>query len=142
MTKKYVPKALRKLVLERARNRCEYCLSQGDLTAIPMEIDHIFPEALEGLTREDNLCLACSYCNDSKHKRNNAPDPVSGEVVSLFNPRTQIWSEHFAWSEKGDEVLGLTPTGRATVVALRLNRFELFKARRAWVKAGWHPPQD
>jgi hypothetical protein len=62
--------------------------------------------------------------------------------VRLFNPRRQRWLEHFTWTPEGDLVIGLTPTGRATIVALQLNRPTLVRARRLWVVAGWHPPGD
>ena len=107
-----------------------------------MEIDHLIPEALGGRSDEENLWLACSPCNDAKGCRIVATDPTSGEVVRLFNPRYQIWGDHFAWSEKGDLILGLTPTGRATVLALKLNRPSLVRARQVWVSVGWHPPAD
>jgi hypothetical protein len=62
--------------------------------------------------------------------------------MALFNPRRQIWREHFAWTPEGDRIIGLTAVGRATTVALNLNRPALVKARQVWVAAGWHPPQD
>jgi hypothetical protein len=62
--------------------------------------------------------------------------------VSLFNPRRQLWDEHFCWSESGTEIWGTTPAGRATVVALRLNNPEIVMARRLWVTAGWWPPEE
>ena len=107
-----------------------------------MELDHLIPEALGGVTAEDNLWLACSLCNDSKGYRIAAEDPTTGEAVRLFNPRHQDWHEHFRWSEGGCVITGLTPAGRATVVALHLNRPTLVLARRAWVAVGWHPPKD
>jgi hypothetical protein len=58
----------------------------------------------------------------------------------LFNPRTQAWTDHFAWSQDGSRVLGLTPSGRATLERLRMNRERLFMARELWVQAGWPPP--
>ena len=109
---------------------------------MPMEIDHIIPESLGGTTVRDNLWLACSMCNDRKANRIAAPDPDTGEIVRLFDPRRQIWLNHFRWSADGDRVIGITPAGRATVVALRMNRAELVEARRGWVIAGWHPPKD
>jgi hypothetical protein len=63
-------------------------------------------------------------------------------MVRLFNPRDQVWSDHFRWSEAGDYILGSTATGRATVIALNLNRPTLVRARQAWVAVGWHPPSD
>jgi hypothetical protein len=53
----------------------------------------------------------------------------------------QPWIEHFMWNDNGTQIPGLTPVGRATVVALQLNRPLLVGARRRWVLAGWHPPQ-
>jgi hypothetical protein len=63
-------------------------------------------------------------------------------LESLFNPRCQVGSEHFAWTPEGDRIIGLTPTGRTTVTTLNLNRLSLVKARQLWVSVGWHPPQD
>jgi hypothetical protein len=63
-------------------------------------------------------------------------------MVPLFNPRRQVWREHFAWTTEGDRIIGLTTIGRATVIALDLNRPSLVKARQVWVAAGWHPPKD
>jgi hypothetical protein len=105
-----------------------------------MEIDHIIPESLGGITEEENLWLACSLCNDHKSNRIIAEDPVTEATVRLFDPRRQIWTDHFCWTEEGDKIIGLTPVGRATIVALQLNRPVLVKARQLWVTAGWHPP--
>jgi len=52
-----------------------------------MEIDHIIPEILGGLTVEENLWLACSLCNDHKGDRIAGRDAVTGETVRLFDPR-------------------------------------------------------
>ncbi|MBC8447685.1 MAG: HNH endonuclease, partial [Chloroflexi bacterium] len=94
-----------------------------------------------GLTEEDNLWLACSLCNENKGIRTVALDPLTGEMAPLFNPRRQVWQEHFAWIAEGDRIIGLTAIGRATVIALNLNRLSLVKARQVWVAAGWHPPK-
>ena len=63
-------------------------------------------------------------------------------MVSLFNPRRQAWSEHFAWAEDGAIIVGLTPSGRATELALHLNRLVLVRARQRWISVGWHPPAE
>jgi hypothetical protein len=109
---------------------------------LSFEIDHVIARQHSGPTRPGNLALACSLCNDSKNNRIAALDPVTGEVVRLFDPRHQVWGEHFGWSLEGDRILGLTPVGRATAAALNLNRPALVKARQAWVAVGWHPPKD
>lgn len=107
-----------------------------------MEIEHIVPESLGGLTVEANLWIACKLCNDHKRERIEAPDPLTNVIAPLFNPRTQRWSEHFTWTPEGERIIGLTPTGRATVVALKLNRSVLVDARQVWVAAGLHPPKE
>jgi len=103
-------------------------------------VDHIIPESLGGTTTLDNLCLACWGCNLIKQDRIAALDPETGEVVRLFHPHKQDWHEHFTWVAGGLFIVGLTPTGRATVSALKLNRAPLVSARRLWIEAGWHPP--
>jgi hypothetical protein len=91
---------------------------------------------------EENLWLACSLCNDHEVDRVVSVNPVSGLVVRLFDPRPQVWAEHFQWTPEGDQVIGVTPSGRATIVAFNLNRPLLVRSRRAWVAVGWHPPSD
>jgi hypothetical protein len=109
---------------------------------LPLEIDHIIPEAAGGLTVEANLWVACAWCNLVKGNKTHFRDPVTGRLVRLFNPRMQSWKRHFAWSADGAEIIGRTAYGRATVVALDLNNALLVEARRSWVAAGWHPPKD
>ena len=107
-----------------------------------MESDDIIPEAHGGRTEEANLWLACTACNLRKGDRLTAWDPLSEARAPLFNPRQQSWSEHFSWSPDGLHIIGLTPIGRATRLALDLNRPVLVRARQLWVQAGWHPPAD
>jgi hypothetical protein len=136
----YIPVQLQQHIREDAGQRCGYCLSSEIVTGIPLEIEHIIPTSLGGLTTRHNLWLACHRCNKYKGNRIETPDPETEEVVSLFNPRTQIWYEHFRWSADGTRVVGLTPIGRATVEALHVNNEYVVAARRFWVFAGWHPP--
>lgn len=102
-----------------------------------MHIDHIIPGAGD---HPDNLALACASCNLSKNDAIAIVDPETGERVALFNPRTQRWSEHFAWIDDGCRIHGLTPTGRATVQRLGMNVERLVIARLLWILAGVHPP--
>lgn len=142
MSRTYIPKPLRRLVAAQSRYRCGYCLTQEVVVGTPMQVDHIVPEALGGKTEEDNLWLACSLCNQHKNDQIAARDPLTGALELLFDPRHQVWSEHFAWTAEGDFMVGLTPTGRATIIALQVNRPSLVRARQAWVAVGWHPPND
>lgn len=137
-----VPAELRRRISEQARRRCGYCLTLEMVIGCEMEVDHLVPEARGGSTEEQNLWLACSPCNGHKNDRMTAPDPSTGEVVLLFNPRRQEWTDHFEWAEGGVMICGRTPIGRATVQALHLNRPPIVTARRLWVSAGWHPPKD
>ena len=141
MSTTYIPKALRDRVADQSRHRCGYCLTQVQIVGTLMEIEHLIPRALGGQTEEGNLWLACSPCNEHKADRIAALDPETGELARLFNPRQQPWHEHFAWTPEEDQIVGLTPTGRATVGALHLNRPAIVRSRRLWVRAGWHPPE-
>ncbi len=105
-----------------------------------MHIEHILPLSRRGTSDEQNLCLACAWCNSYKWAQIYALDPITGQEVALFHPRTQRWHEHFRWSENGVYIIGLTAVGRATVDALKMNNPFIVPARRHWVEAGWHPP--
>jgi hypothetical protein len=142
MSPGHIPKALRDRVANDARHRCGYCLTVETVVGTPMDIDHILPQARGGTNDEANLWLACALCNSHKGDKLTAIDPLSGESVRLFDPRRQAWVDHFAWSSDAVRIVGLTPTGRATVSALNLNRPSLVIARELWVAAGWHPPRD
>jgi hypothetical protein len=107
---------------------------------MPLHVEHIIPLAAGGKSDEENLWLACPLCNGFKGSQTHHLDPETGEAAPLFNPRWQNWSDHFQWSAGGVEIRGLTPAGRATVVALKLNSDNLTRARRRWVLVGWHPP--
>jgi len=102
-----------------------------------MHIDHILPGYGD---HPDNLALACASCNLAKYHASEARDSQTGQMVSLFNPRTQLWAEHFAWIDGGRRILGLTATGRATVERLGMNQDRVVNARSLWVQARVHPP--
>ncbi len=142
MSRTHISEALRRRVAAAARLRCGYCQTLQVVVGYPLHIEHIIPEAAGGLSTEDNLWLACCVCNNAKGVQTHAYDPVTRTDVPLFNPRTQDWQEHFAWSRDGTQVIGLTPTGRATVLALQLNSPLRVLARQRWVLTGWHPPRD
>ena len=82
-----------------------------------LEIEHLVPRARGGSDEESNLWLSCSLCNRYKGTQVEVTEPLTGDVVPLYNPRTNNWHEHFSWSSDGAKIVGLTPTGRATVAA-------------------------
>jgi 5-methylcytosine-specific restriction endonuclease McrA len=59
VSQSYIPKALRERIAARARHRCGLCLTAEAITGMPHVVDHLMPEALGGLTEEENLWLAC-----------------------------------------------------------------------------------
>jgi len=139
MSTTYIPVALRRRVTESAHHRCGYCLRTEELMGMPMTIEHIIPEALGGTTTEDNLWLACSSCNQFKASQIRERDPRNSDWVKIFNPRLQVWDEHFAWNNDGTQIMGKTPCGRVTVIALQMNNPSIIVTRRLWVSAGWWP---
>jgi hypothetical protein len=125
-------------VVFRSGNRCEYCrLSQLGQEAA-FHIDHVIPRANGGPTVAENLALACVSCSLRKWAKQTATDPDSGEELPLFNPRTQAWGEHFRW--ECERIVPLTPTGRATIASLALNRPVILAIRQEEVARGRHPP--
>ena len=141
MARPYISAALDRRMRAAAQNRCGYCLSPQHLVMARLEIEHIIPVSQGGSSEESNLWLACPLCNRSKSDRTMAVDSETGDTVPLFNLRTQIWSEHFFWSEDGIRIIGVTPIGRATVDALHLSDDpDALEVRSYWVLAGWHPP--
>ncbi len=141
MSEKAIPVELRRMVTTRARHCCEYCRTQSHYSADPLTIDHITPRSVGGPTVADNLALCCHGCNQHKARRISARDAVTDSLVSLFNPRTQSWEEHFTWNQDFTLMLGMTPAGRATIAALQLNRSGLVNLRRVLYMVGEHPPK-
>jgi hypothetical protein len=133
---------VRARVRARAGNRCGYCLSPQHLVLGPLEIEHVIPTAGGGTDDEDNLWLACRMCNNFKGMQTHALDPITRRRTRIFDPRMGNWAHHFRWNDDGTQVIGVTATGRATVVALQLNHVIAVMVRRSWVIAGWHPPSQ
>jgi len=140
MSETYIPAALRRLVRERAHGCCEYCLIPDAVTLATHAIDHVIAEKHGGLTAAENLALSCTICNLHKGSDLASVDPLTGEVVLLFNPRRDQWTEHFRLVE--GRIEPLTPTGRVTVRLLQLNMTQRVEERSLLVAAGViHPPQ-
>lgn len=134
--------AARDAVAARAGGCCEYCRSPERFAVQSFAVEHVEPRSRGGTDAADNLAFSCPGCNNHKYTRTTAVDPATGVVVPLFNPRRQGWRDHFVWADDWSEVLGLTPTGRATVVALRLNRPGVVNLRRVLFATGLHPPAE
>ena len=127
-------------VKKRAANLCEYCKSQADFSSQPFAIEHLFPFVLGGKTVLSNLAFACQGCNGHKFTHTTGRDPITRKETALFHPRRQRWNEHFTWNEDFTLIIGKTPTGRATVETLDLNRQGCINLRKALFVFGKHPP--
>lgn len=132
--------SLKQAVRERAKFCCEYCLAQTEFSADNFSIEHILPRAKGGTSTLQNLAFSCQLCNNHKFTATHAFDPLTASMSPLYHPRTDIWTKHFKWDDDFTEIIGLTPTGRATVLRLNLNRKGLINYRRVLAQVGLHPP--
>jgi HNH endonuclease len=133
---RYIPADLRRLVSERANCLCEYCLSFEGYSAVKFQIEHIVSIKHGGLTVSENLALACIFCNLSKGT--DVGTFLYGQhIVRLFNPRTDLWKEHFEFF--GVQILPLTEIGEATVKILQLNDVERLTERQELSTYGLYP---
>jgi 5-methylcytosine-specific restriction endonuclease McrA len=137
--------ALRKQVRKRASYLCEYCHSSEEASTSQFTLDHLRPVSLGGSDELVNLALACHRCNTRRYNFLTGVDPKTNSIVSLFNPRIHLWREHFVWSRDCLQIVGVSKIGRATCKRLDMNDDEhdegaILKARRLWLKGGWHPP--
>lgn len=135
-----IPEALRPPVVRRAGSRCEYCRlpTEGQVATFP--IDHIVPRSEGGATELANLALACPNCNGHKWAHRGGVDLVTGKPAPIFNPRSQIWAEHFRWSATDRGYLeGKTPCGRATIERLQMNEPIMVAVRLLLIRLGLLP---
>lgn len=131
--------ALRRLVIERSQNRCEYCRIRIDLDEMPGCVDHIIPLKHHGTSDAENLAWSCFHCNTSKQTDLTGLDPDTGNLTRLFNPRTDVWSQHFDCIEA--EIVGCTAIGRTTLYVVNMNAPPRAMLRRVLIASGqlWNP---
>jgi hypothetical protein len=125
---------IRRAVAERARGRCEYCLLSEEDGFHPHQIDHIVSRKHGGDSEPSNLAFASIGCNLWKGTDIASLDPLTVELVPLFNPRTQRWTDHFQIN--GAVFEPLTPIARATARLLRLNLDQRVVERRMFLATG------
>ena len=141
MPKSSISNILRSAVILRAHKCCEYCKSQDKYSPTSYTIDHVVPENLDGTSEIENLAYACFLCNRLKSNKLKVFDTSIGKWIPLFNPRKDIWTEHFSWNEDGTKIIGLTAIGRCTIKELQLNREKLIEYRNCLIPFGVHPPK-
>ncbi|MSU62986.1 MAG: HNH endonuclease [Pedosphaera sp.] len=133
----WVPNELRQLVAARAGSICEYCLIHESDTHLGCEVDHIISEKHDGPTVVENLAYACFYCNRHKGSDVASINPESGEVVRLFNPLKDVWSEHFQL--RGGRIEWRSRIGEATARLMGFNLMERMLEREALRADGKFP---
>ena len=114
---------LRSQIRQRAGCRCEYCHFPEAVAELRFQVDHVVAEKHGGLTSPDNLSWACFRCNSHKGPHLAGLDERTGSIVRMFHPRQDVWAEHFRWA--GPKLMGKTPTGRATIAVLCINRLDV-----------------
>lgn len=140
MAKRSLPASVKAFVAVRAKGCCEYCLSQAEYATHPFSVDHVQPLSKGGSDEIKNLAYCCQGCNNFKFSKAEAVDPQTDTLVPLYNPRTEGWGENFRWNENFTLIIGISPIGRAAVIALSLNRESLIKQRAIYRAYGVHPP--
>ncbi len=130
--------SVRKFVHERAENCCEYCRLASKSVKISFHIDHIIPVKHDGSDDAKNLCLSCYNCNAHKSHDLTGFDPVTGDITRLYDPRKQIWSDHFEIQETM-QIKGLTSIGRTTIRVLQINLDERIESRQVLAEIGEYP---
>lgn len=139
--------SLKSQIRSRASYLCEYCHSSEEASTSQFTIDHLQPRSLGGSDELENLALACHRCNTRRYNFTTGIDPKTDSISPLFNPRLHQWAHHFVWSADGLRLVGISSIGRATCNRLDMNDDEhdegaIVKARRWWIKGGWHPPTN
>lgn len=131
-------KVRRRLVKLRSQNRCEYCQLDQAYSILPHQIDHVRATKHHGSNTMENTCFSCAHCNASKGSNVAGYDPETSLLTPLFNPRNDVWTDHFRW--QGGILVGLTSVGRATIDVLRINDPNCVEQRQALIETGLFPP--
>ncbi|MBI2366387.1 MAG: HNH endonuclease [Deltaproteobacteria bacterium] len=137
MMSSYINAALRQLVATRVDFLCEYCLIHEEDTFFGCEVDHIISEKHGGQTEAENLAYACAFCNRSKGSDVGSLVQRTGAFVRFFNPRTDLWADHFALV--GVTIIALSDVGEVTARILDLNNSERLFERQALQVIGKYP---
>lgn len=124
--------ATRELVRKRAGERCEYCGLHQKHSELIHHVEHIVARQHGGSEDPDNLALACHRCNLHKGPNLTGIDPSTEQIVPLFHPRHDRWSEHFLF--EGVHIVGTSAVGRATVQVLAMNDARRQEVRREVLK--------
>jgi hypothetical protein len=132
----YVSAGLRREVQTRADGICEYCLIHERDTYLGCQVDHVVSEKHGGATEPGNLAYACTCCNRAKGS-DVGSIAASGEFTRFFNPRADLWADHFKL--RGVFIDPQTPIGEVTARILELNETERIMERQLLLRLGRYP---
>lgn len=136
MSRVYIAKELKQLVIKRADCLCEYCLiSEEDSGSF--QIDHIISLKHGGETTADNLAYACLYCNLNKGSDLGSIIWRTGELVRFFNPRCDRWCLHFRLD--GAIIQPLTDIEEVTERILQFNHSDRILERQIFIDVNRYP---
>lgn len=80
----YVPASLRRVVTQRAGDKCEYCQFPQTAALFAFEMEHIIAEKHDGITESENLALSCPCCNRFKGTDLGSIDPETRLLTPFF----------------------------------------------------------
>ena len=126
--------AIREFVRQRAERRCKYCHLPDSASDLPFHVEHIIASIHRTDDSPTNLAWACPRCNLKKGPNLSTIDEVTGNQFHLFNPRTMVWSDHFAIESA--YIAGSTPTGRGTEKLLDMNNDARVAHREKLIEQG------
>lgn len=139
MSRIYISVELRRLVAERADHLCEYCLISEIDRVSGCQFDHIISLKHGGSTTEENLAYACAFCNLNKGSDLGSIAWNTGNLVRFFNPRRDLWADHFSLNEAAIEPL--TEIGEVTARILEFNSNYRITERQLLLETGSYPSQ-
>lgn len=123
------------IVAERAERVCEYCRAPEAVFNFSFDVDHVIPRSRSGPNSPENLALSCRSCNAYKSAF-EVGSTDSGDSGLLFNPRVDVWSEHFVLNPDTLQIEGLSDVGIGSINRLRLNSPSQLAARLVWRNKG------
>lgn len=130
---------IRQIIASRANHVCEYCLMAEEDAYFRFQVEHIISRKHGGSSELENLALACVFCNRYKGSDIASLIPETNELVRLYNPRTDRWSEHFRIA--GVVIEPLTKIGEVTVRILQMNSDDQILERGVLGRHGRYPSE-
>jgi hypothetical protein len=136
MPRSYISAELRRLVAKQADYSCEYCLIAEENTP-SCQVDHIISVKHGGDSAAENLCYACLFCNLQKGTDLGSINWRNGELIRFFNPRRDLWREHFQLD--GAIIQTTTDIGEVTARILDFNAPDRILERQILIENDRYP---